>query len=108
MPAEDEPNGERVVVLGFSFWQNQLGGDPAVLGRKLILNGEPATVVGVMPSAFQMPLFAADLWLPSHFYPNYARDRARTCVLGLGRLAPGVSLQQAQTELDTITKQFTM
>jgi putative ABC transport system permease protein len=104
--ADDEANGARVVVLGFAFWQNQLGGDPAILGRKLMLNGEPTTVVGVMPASFQTPVFVADLWLPSHFYPNYSRDRARTCVLGLGRLAPGVSLAQAQAELTTIATQL--
>ena len=106
VPAEDEPTGARVAVLGFAFWQNRLGGDPAVLGRTLILNGEPTTVIGVMPASFQPPIFVSDLWLPSHFYPNYSRDRARTCVLGLGRLAPRVSLQQAQAELNTVTMQL--
>ena len=86
-PDEDQPGKASVVVLGHTFWQDRLGADPAVLGRTLILNGEPATVIGVMPASFQPPFFVADLWLPSHLYPNYSRDRMHTAVLGIARLA---------------------
>lgn len=104
--ADDQPGAARTAVLGYAIWQARFGADPSILGRTLIFNGEPYTVIGVLPRSFQVTFFAADVWLPSHVYPNYTRDRAQTCVLAIARLAAGTGLRTAQQELNTITAQL--
>lgn len=103
---EDQPGGARVAVVSHAFWQNRFGGDPGFLGRKLIFNGEPFTAIGVLPADFAPPWLGAEVWLPSHVYPNYTRDRAQTCVFAIARLSAGAPLGQAQAELDTMTRQL--
>jgi putative ABC transport system permease protein len=62
-PEEYQLNGDRVVVLAFSLWQQRLGGDPAVVGRAVQLNGADFQVVGILPQGFDRPA-GAELWLP--------------------------------------------
>ena len=98
--AEEYTSGhERVVVLAHGAWQRRFGGDPAIVGRTLTLDGAPYTVVGVMPPEFQLP-FAKELWAPRVFSEADRADasRARTYLTVIGRLAPGVSLERARTE----------
>jgi len=104
--AEDTAGGPGVVVLSYALWQGRFGGEASILGRTLILNGEACTVIGVLPQDFVPPFFTADVWLPSHVYPNYSRDRKVASMLVMGRLKPSVSIAQAQAELDTITRQL--
>jgi predicted permease len=103
---EDDPGAARTAVLGYALWQGRFGGDASILGRTLMLNGEPFTVIGVLPRDFSAPLFKADVWLPSHVHPDYTRDRGQTCVLAIARLTPGVPLSRAQEELNTVTAQL--
>jgi putative ABC transport system permease protein len=103
---EDQPGTARVCVVSFGLWQGQFGGDPHLVGRSLILNGELYTVVGILPESFRAPFLASDVWLPIWTYPNYVRDRRENNVLGIARLSDGVGLQQARAELATITKQL--
>ena len=105
-PSEDDPGAERTAVLGYALWQGRFGGDPSILGRELTFNGEPFTVIGVLPRDFSPPLFKADVFLPSHLYPDYTRDRGQTCVLAIARLKPAVPLARAQQELNTVTAQL--
>jgi len=104
---EDDSGAERAAVLGYALWQGRFGGDSAILGRKLVFNGDPFTVVGVLPRDFSPFLFkAVDVWLPSHLYPGYTRARGQTCVLAIARLREGVSPSKAQEELNTVTGQL--
>jgi putative ABC transport system permease protein len=105
LPAEDQPGAERVCVVGHSVWQNHFGGAD-LLGRSIILNNEPYTVVGILPPAFQDRFSPAGIWMPLQFYPNYSRDRGRLNVFPIARLAGGVTLEQARAELSAIARQL--
>jgi putative ABC transport system permease protein len=99
---DDKPGAHPVVMLGERLWKSRYGADPSVIGAALRVNDVPATVIGVMPQRMQFP--DADLWMPLLHVPGLAarkRDE-RFGVQAFGRLAPGVSRQQAQTELTTI------
>ena len=98
-PAEARPEAAPVVVLGFRFWQRQFGGDPNVLGRQLRLNDVSRTVIGVMPKRFMWR--GADVYLPTRFERGHVIEDVRTVHL-LGRVKPGVTGAQAETELGRI------
>jgi putative ABC transport system permease protein len=93
------------VVITHGFWQRWFGGSPDVLGRSLSVNGNPMTVVGVLPAGFRF-LYDSDLWLPP--WPGNSNPITRRYHnwLLVGRLAPGVSLEAAQSEIDVISAQL--
>ncbi len=103
---EDRPGAARVCVMSYGLWRGRFGGDPNLIGRPLILNGETYTVIGILPATFQSPFIPSDVWLPIQAYPNYVADRAHNSAIALGRLADGFSIQQARAELATITRQL--
>ncbi len=103
---EDKPGAPRVVVLTYGMWQGRFGGDKGILGRSLNLNGDNYTVVGVLPASFQFAMRASDMWRP---YQPTDNQRTRRYMHGtnlIGRLKPGVTAQQAQSELAAITKRI--
>jgi putative ABC transport system permease protein len=105
-PDEDaRPLEQYVVVLGYNLWRNSFGGDPRVLGRKLQLNGKIFEVIGVAPRGFRGMSDQADLWVPSMLPPviNYLNTRTLRWASGVGRLKPGISVQQAQEQLNQVT-----
>ncbi|HEX3160361.1 MAG TPA: ABC transporter permease [Gemmatimonadaceae bacterium] len=102
-PDEDAPGHERVVVLSDGLWRRLYGADPGVVGRTMVLDGESHEVVGVMPPGFR-DFFnrRVELWRPLALPPEqYHNDQARTNEwLNLtARLAPGVAVEQARTEM---------
>jgi predicted permease len=105
-PGEDKPGAPRVTVLTFGMWQRRFGGDAGIIGQSLTLNGDSYTVIGVLPASFQFALRTADLWRP--YQPTEAQLTRRfmhgTNVIG--RLKPGVSVEQAQTELSVIASRI--
>ena len=97
--AEDEiPGGELVVVLSYSLWRDRYAGDSSVIGRAVRVNGQPATVVGVMPEGFGFPR-EARLWLPLRLNPAAAPWGSGQHVSGVGRLRAGVTYARANAEL---------
>jgi len=95
-PDEDQPGQAAVAVISEPVWRTRFGADPAVLGRAVSLDGTPHTVIGVMPSSFDPEI---DVWLPLVAPPD-ASSRTRGTVLTLrARLAPGVSLASAESQL---------
>jgi putative ABC transport system permease protein len=101
---EDDLDGARpVVVLGYSIWQSRYAGDPAVLGKTIKVNDLLATVVGVMPQGMQFPP-NTDLWLPFGTATiNRGQSRQARNYQVMARLADGVTIPQARSELATIT-----
>src|ERR1044071_1459794 len=99
-PEDDGRGGSPVVMLGHSIWEQRYGSDPAVLGRTIRLNGVTATIVGVMPDGMKFP-FEAELWLPTSQHAPAIRQQTRQSrgYLSIGRLADGVTLEQARAEL---------
>jgi len=119
LPDEDVTPGEKLVtVLGYGEWQKRYGGDPAIVGRTISLNGAAFTVVGVMPKGFKgtNAIGAPALWVPYMTYPQTttgfflelaAPNSRRGLVFNItGRLKPGVSVQQAEANLKTIARQL--
>jgi len=105
-PEEDATPMERfVTVLSYDLWRSGFGADPNILGRKLHLNGREYEVVGVGPRGFRGLSDLADLWVPSMLppIPPYVTSRVIRWVTGSARLKPGVSVQQAQEQLNGIT-----
>lgn len=96
---EGQPGGPPVVLLSHGYWQTRFGGDPAVRGTTLSLNGAPATVVGVMPEGFAFPRPATRMWLPLAIDPANPGGRSSHGTHAVGRLRPGVDLASARAEL---------
>ena len=98
-PGEDKRGAERVVLLGYSIWKNRYGADPNVLGRPLRVNGEPATIIGVMPEGMRFPT-NADMWMPRQ--PPEAERRDQRGLQIFGRLKADATHRQAQAEMERI------
>lgn len=98
-PEEAEPGRDSVVVVSHGFWQRRLGGAPDVLGRALLLNGMPHALVGVMPPDFDYPPGGTELWAPLAFSAPERTERGALSLRVIGRLADGVSLEQARADL---------
>lgn len=100
---EEAAEGDsRVVLLSDGLWRRRFGADPGVLGSTVHLDGEPYTVLGVMPQGFTYP-YGADLWRLWTFDPT---DGASHTLNAQARLAPGVSLPEAQAELDLVSRRL--
>jgi putative ABC transport system permease protein len=102
LPEEDRVGGAPVVMLEHGFWQRRFGGERGIIGRTLTLNGTPHTVVGVLPESFRF-FGQQDVWLPLEAYPMCGE--ARGChpgLLAIARLKPGMSLNQARADLETV------
>jgi predicted permease len=102
-PEEDRPGGGRVVVIGSGLWKRRFGGDPGVLGKPMLLGGEPYTIIGVLGPNFY-PAETTDLWLPVQADPGSV-DQAHY-FRAAARLRPGVTVQQANAALDVIANRF--
>ncbi len=101
-PDEDRPGAPAVVVLGSELWSSRYASDPGIVGRSIVVNGTPATVVGVMPRGFMFPA-NADLWRPLAFIAPAIRDsRAERRLAVFARLRPGATLEQAGADLAAI------
>lgn len=90
---EDRPGGPRVVIIGYDFWQRELGGRPSAIGETITLDQAPTTVVGIMPQHFRHP-YLAEVWLPLAASFNPAAPRSHY-LYGAVRLKPGVTVDQA-------------
>ena len=101
-PEEDRPGGERVVVLSHRLWTTRLGGSSGVLGRVVRLNGEPYTIVGVMPKSFNLARDDEDLWIPAAIPPDVLADHDSHNLVVSGLLRPGMTVAQAQAEASGI------
>ena len=102
---EDLPGRARVVVLSHGLWERRFAGDPTILGRSITLNGEPTTVVGVMPADFYFPSRQTELWLPVALNPANA-SRGGHFLGVIARLKPGITIEQAGTEMKTIAERL--
>jgi putative ABC transport system permease protein len=97
--ADNKPGAEKVILLSYDAWKRDFAADAQVVGQTLRVNGRPATVIGVMPAGFKFPV-DEEIWIP--FYNEFPRvprgDLATRSVAIMGRLKPGVTLSEANTE----------
>jgi putative ABC transport system permease protein len=105
-PADDVRGAPAVALIGYSMWMNRYGRSPSIIGRSIRINDVPTTVIGVLPEGFRFP-FNADLWMPLGAIPDLEEQRrnARNFQV-VGKLAPGVTRDQAQGELITISRRL--
>lgn len=112
LPEEDVPNAPRVVVLSHGLWQRRYGSDPAIVGKTLEMDGEPCTIVGVMPAAFALILptdadvpLDLELWAP--FGGGYAESPRSFRVMTLiGRLSTSASFEESRARIDALSRQL--
>jgi predicted permease len=105
-PEEDQPGGERVVVLSDGFWKRRFGSDPRCIGMQLRVDGALATIVGVLDASVDTSIFnvTPDLWVPLQLDENSASHGPS--LIGVGRLRPGVSMRFAQTQARAAAEEF--
>jgi putative ABC transport system permease protein len=107
-PDDGKPGEARVIVIGYDLWQRRLGGDPKIIGRKIILDNEPNEIIGVLPPEVgwyvqkgSMISKAPEIWTPWQV-PDQLRQRRGRFARAVARLKPGVTFEQAQNEMSMI------
>ncbi|MFL5613978.1 MAG: ADOP family duplicated permease [Gemmatimonadaceae bacterium] len=117
---EDRPNGPAVVMLGYALWQRRYGGDPSVVGRKIQIDGQTATIVGVMPNDFRLPIDfggsgRTEAWFPLATDatqqgavpgPEFPKNGASHGFYAVARLAPGATTATANAQLRTLVAEL--
>jgi putative ABC transport system permease protein len=103
LPEEELPGRNKVVVLGYGLWQRRYGGERDALGRTLIVDGEPHTIIGVMPAGFQFP-YSAELWRALSPSDGYLGRGNRFLAGAVGRLHAGVTHEEAEAELARVSE----
>ena len=105
-PEEDRPGGPRVAVLSHGLWQRRFGGDPDIIGKTILLSGDPHEVIGIIAPTFDLAEVGEppELWIPFQLDPNTV-DQGHF-FQSAGRLKPGVSLEQAQARLKLSAQEY--
>ena len=98
---EDRVDAARVVLLSERVWRAKFAADPALVGRRVLIDGVPSEVVGIMPSAFRFPAASTVLWMPARFDPAHS-DPGYYKYRAVARLRPGATLDAAAADLDRI------
>src|SRR2546430_7840684 len=104
VPEDDRP-GSHVVLVSYSLWQRRFGSDPSIIGRVVTLNGESYTVIGVMPRSVHLPAYGNwndKVWVPIAFTNEETTERGNHFLDVIARIKPGITLKQAQAEMETI------
>jgi putative ABC transport system permease protein len=109
--AEDAvPGAHPVIVISHSMWTSRFGADPSIIGRTLTVNDQPFTVLGVMPDAFRGLAFNADIWFPSAMAQANGSgpldNRQRRFLGAVGRLKDGITLAEAQIDMERVAAQL--
>jgi ABC-type antimicrobial peptide transport system permease subunit len=99
------------IVLGYSYWQKRFAGDPSIVGKQALIDGQEATIIGVAPKGFQGTNFALDFdgYVPLNMMSEEDaawNDRKSAALVVMGRLKPGVSLRQAQSSVNVIAERL--
>ena len=99
---EEDQAGAMVAVLSHGLWKRRFGASPDIVGRKIVLNGASREVIGVMPDGFGFPSRGTQLWVPSPATKEMRQSRTVIWVQVIGRIKPGVTVAQAQSDLERI------
>jgi predicted permease len=99
-----DPADASTIVLSHGLWQRAFGGDPGILGRGVVLDDAPYTVIGVMPRGFHFPDRATEYWIPLRLNPNDVEDRRNNYLEIVARLAPGVTLERARSDVRAVMR----
>ncbi len=104
--AEEDASHSKVVILNYAFWQRRFGGNPSIIGRSVLMDGEATTVVGVMPRGFFFPDNSTDYWVPASFTPEDLARRTRHDLEVVARMKPGVTREKALRDVQVIAKRL--
>ncbi|MGE3343784.1 MAG: ABC transporter permease [Vicinamibacterales bacterium] len=107
-PEEDQPGRDAVVILSHRLWSRMFAGNANVVGRVIRLDGRPHTIIGVMSAAFDRLDQAEEFWVPAAFAPAVIESHDGHSMTAVGRLAPGVSVEEARAELAIIFARMKM
>src|SRR4030095_7911364 len=100
---EDRQGGEKLAVVNEKMWQERLNGDRNLTTKKLILNGEPYSVIGVVSSSFKQPFDPdVEVWMPVANYPGNNGQREWRAMFGMGHVKAGATVAQVQAEAQTV------
>jgi putative ABC transport system permease protein len=99
---EDRFGGPASIVISDALWRTRFNRDATVLGRTLVLNGVSRTIVGVMPPSFRYPTPTTEVWVPAQMPDGLMRERRARFYTTVGRLAPGVTIEQAEADLTAV------
>jgi putative ABC transport system permease protein len=107
-PADDVPGAAAVAIISERLWRGRFNADPAIIGRPLLLNNEPHTVVGIMPPGMRFPSRLTDVWVPlgpavATFPPSRG---SHPSLFAVGKLRPGVTFDRAVADMDTIARRL--
>jgi putative ABC transport system permease protein len=107
-PEDDGPGAARVAVISERLWRNRLNADPSIVGRSITLNGDPHTIVGVMPRGMRFPSRLTDVWLPlGPIVKTLPNSRgAHPGLFAIGKLKSGVTFDRAVADMDTIARRL--
>jgi predicted permease len=103
---EDQPGRNNVAVISYGLWQRRFGGDPALIGKEILLNGQKHTVIGVAPAGFQFLSKEVGLWVPAAFSPQELANRGSHYLTVVARMKPGVTLKEARADVAAITQRI--
>ena len=106
VPDDDRPDAGRVVVISEGLWRRRFGGDRALVGRDILLDDVPHTVVGIVPGDFQFPAGGTEVWVTARFTPQALAERSTYYLYVVGRLKDGVSIDQARADMSGVAKQL--
>src|SRR6185436_16315374 len=99
------PGKEHVALISDGLWKRRFGTDPQVVGKRVQLNGEPYTIIGVMPPDFNFPTSNHEIWAPLAL-DSLKYDRGHGFLQGVARLKPNVTVEQARVDLQSIEEQI--
>ncbi|HLJ50731.1 MAG TPA: ABC transporter permease [Bryobacteraceae bacterium] len=111
LPEEDTPGGRCALLVSAELWRRRFHADPAIAGRTVALNATPCATVGVLPDGFAFPASGIDAWItrPSEYSGTSPQEwRTAGYLVGLGRLAPSVSFDQARAEMGVLSRQYAL
>ncbi|HEX2488397.1 MAG TPA: ABC transporter permease, partial [Blastocatellia bacterium] len=100
---EDEEGNAQVAVLRHAFWQTRFGGDPKIVGKRIMLDDKPFEVIGVMPKGFEFPYGGGEMWTPFVIEPRMKQDHGNHYLRVIALLKPGVTIAQANDELGGVS-----
>ncbi len=116
LPDEEDTGKSQVMIISQTLWERRFSQDPNIIGRTILMDGKNMAIVGVMPAAFRFPggmgtinKFTpqpADVWMPLALSPEQLADRSSHSALAIARLKPGVSVEQAQAEMNGIQRRI--
>lgn len=102
--AQEDTAETKCTLISYGLWQRHFAGDPHIVGRNILMNGQSTTILGVMPRDFFFPVRDMDFWSPGYFTPKVLSQRDNHFLTVVARMKPGVTPESAQADMTVIAK----